>query len=62
MGAKLLQQDIPVEEPSVKEVEKRGAKLFTGLKRLFSSLKKPKKTSTKSLSIRPRPMLKLKKS
>lgn len=44
MAAILLQQDIPVEEPSVKEVEKRGANLFTGLKRLLSSLKKPKKT------------------
>ena len=30
MGAILLQHDIPVQEPSVKEVEKRGAKLFMG--------------------------------
>ena len=37
MGAILLEHDIPVQEPSVKEVEKRGAKLFTGLRKLLSS-------------------------
>tara|TARA_B100000242_G_C42901636_1_gene418167 strand:- start:31 stop:327 length:297 start_codon:yes stop_codon:yes gene_type:complete len=39
MGAEFLEQDAPVEPPTVEEVKKRGRKLFEPLKKIFRSVR-----------------------